>query len=173
MAIYACKECGKEMSTTASACPHCGAKPNRTSAFTWIVAGFFALMIFIWIVGSFNRDKMTEAEAAKAAALTPAQRAAAEKQAVKKRAQEQRERQEDAIAYACKDWVRKSLHDPDSAKFEDDFAYRHGTSFDRVQVQVRARNAFNAVRLSTFECRIRSQAGSLMLVGMQELPLNR
>ncbi len=82
---------------------------------------------------------------------------------------EQREREESAVAYACKDWVKKSLHDPDSANFEDDFAYRHGTSFDRVQVKVRARNAFNAVRLSTFECRIRSKAGSLILVGLQEL----
>ena len=29
MALTACKECGKQISTTAASCPHCGHKPEK------------------------------------------------------------------------------------------------------------------------------------------------
>lgn len=169
MAIRPCKECGKDISTSAPACPHCGAKPRRTSLFTWIVAAFLGLMVLGWIRASLDKDKSGELAAAKAATLTPEQRAIAQKQAAQRQLEEKRRRDEGAVAYACKDWVRKSLHDPDSAKFEDPFSFMRTPGYDRVQVQVRARNAFNAVRLSTFECRIRTKNGTLTLLGMQEL----
>jgi len=39
MALTHCKECRAEMSTSAAACPKCGAKPpKRTSVLTWVVA---------------------------------------------------------------------------------------------------------------------------------------
>lgn len=42
MAIVKCKECGSIVSTTAKACPTCGAKPpRRTSMLTWIVLAIF------------------------------------------------------------------------------------------------------------------------------------
>lgn len=169
MAIRPCKECGEDMSTTATACPHCGAKEKRTSGFTWIVAVFLGLIVFAWISVSLDRDQRAEATAAKAAALTPAQRDAAKKQAALERATEKRQRDEGVVAYACKDWVKKSLHDPESARFEESFAFDRKAGYDRVQVRVRARNAFNATRLSTFECRIRQKDGALTLVRMQEL----
>jgi hypothetical protein len=52
MALKKCKECGKEVSTEAKACPNCGAKPpGRTSAFTWFV--LFALTaVAIYFLGS-------------------------------------------------------------------------------------------------------------------------
>ncbi|HEU0283269.1 MAG TPA: hypothetical protein VFQ99_05755 [Gallionella sp.] len=43
MALINCKECGKEVSTEATACPHCGAKPPKKSS---------GLMILFIIVGS-------------------------------------------------------------------------------------------------------------------------
>lgn len=53
MALISCHECGKEVSTAASACPHCGAKPKRTKWWLWaplgLVVAFFAIIV---IVGS-------------------------------------------------------------------------------------------------------------------------
>jgi len=46
MALVKCKECSKEISNDAVACPHCGAKPpKKTSRFTIVVGGFFALVV--------------------------------------------------------------------------------------------------------------------------------
>jgi hypothetical protein len=45
MALVKCKECGKEISKKAGACPHCGAKARRTGCLTWCIAGFAALVI--------------------------------------------------------------------------------------------------------------------------------
>jgi hypothetical protein len=46
MALIACNECGAEVSTSANACPKCGAKVPRTKWWLWIplvlVAAFFA-----------------------------------------------------------------------------------------------------------------------------------
>ena len=54
MAMTQCKECGKEISTKAAACPHCGAKAKRTSALTWFVAGLIGLAV----VSSFGVQLM-------------------------------------------------------------------------------------------------------------------
>ena len=44
MALRKCRECGHQVSTSASACPNCGARlPKRTSIFTWIVLAIFAV----------------------------------------------------------------------------------------------------------------------------------
>jgi len=47
MALVACKECSHEISTTAKACPQCGAKPKRTKWWLWAPLGFVALL-FVW-----------------------------------------------------------------------------------------------------------------------------
>lgn len=51
MALTPCKECGKEISKKAAVCPHCGAKPKRTSLFTLIVGGLFAFIVLSWVIG--------------------------------------------------------------------------------------------------------------------------
>lgn len=43
MALTTCKECSKEISTTAKACPHCGAKVPRTKWWLWVPLGLVAL----------------------------------------------------------------------------------------------------------------------------------
>lgn len=46
MALIKCGECNAEMSDKADKCPKCGAPAKKkTSLFTWIVAGFFGLII--------------------------------------------------------------------------------------------------------------------------------
>lgn len=52
MAMINCKECGKEISTEAKACPHCGAKVPRTKWWLWIPLGLIAaFLVFGAIVG--------------------------------------------------------------------------------------------------------------------------
>ena len=64
MAMTTCKECKAQISTTAETCPHCGAKPRRTSGCAMIVAAFFGLVLFSAIVsqctgGSSNSSSPT------------------------------------------------------------------------------------------------------------------
>lgn len=47
MAMKACRDCGKEISTTARACPHCGAKVPRTKWWLWVPLGLVALFLAI------------------------------------------------------------------------------------------------------------------------------
>lgn len=47
MALVKCHECGKELSTKADKCPHCGAKPKKkTSIIVWVFALLFGFVIF-------------------------------------------------------------------------------------------------------------------------------
>nr|AAX24151.1 hypothetical protein [Xanthomonas campestris pv. vitians] len=50
MAMTTCRECKSQISTTAVACPQCGAKPKKTSGCAIIVAVFIGLFVFSTIV---------------------------------------------------------------------------------------------------------------------------
>lgn len=44
--LISCKACGAKISSRAAACPQCGHPvPKRTSVVTWIVTGFFGLIV--------------------------------------------------------------------------------------------------------------------------------
>jgi len=59
MAMKKCKECGKEISSKAKACPNCGAVlKKKTSLVTYLVAGFFVL-VFIGLILSLIDDGST------------------------------------------------------------------------------------------------------------------
>lgn len=78
----------------------------------------------------------------------------------------------DSARSACRDFVRASLHDSVSARFEPTNTYpvkRGENGVYRVLVRVRARNAFNALRMETIECHIRRERGKW--VGAAPLPL--
>jgi hypothetical protein len=60
MALVACKECGKEVSKKAEACPHCGFKPKRTSLFTWIVTIFVGIPILISVIIAGGQSSSSE-----------------------------------------------------------------------------------------------------------------
>lgn len=50
-----CPACGGKVATSAKACPHCGAvQKKKTSLFTWIMAGFFAMMLLL-VIGATNQ----------------------------------------------------------------------------------------------------------------------
>ena len=61
MALINCRECGKEVSTEAKACPHCGAKVPRESAFAKVALIIFGVFCLILIFGSLGDHPSTEA----------------------------------------------------------------------------------------------------------------
>lgn len=58
MAIIKCRECGKEISTQADKCPHCGAKRKKIKLWLWIPLGLVvAFFGFGAIVGNTPEAK--------------------------------------------------------------------------------------------------------------------
>jgi hypothetical protein len=54
MSLVKCRECGTEVSTTAKACPKCGAAPpKKTSVATWVMGGIFALALWNFMTGGY------------------------------------------------------------------------------------------------------------------------
>mgnify|MGYP006890186188 CR=1 FL=1 len=76
MAMTTCKECKAQISTTAEACPQCGAKPKKTSGCAIIVAAFFGLILLSAIVRGCS-DSPTTSTSAPAASTNTAQPAPA------------------------------------------------------------------------------------------------
>ena len=56
MALQKCKECGNEISKSATSCPKCGAKIKKTGCLTKIVAGFI-IIVAIGFLGSLLPKK--------------------------------------------------------------------------------------------------------------------
>lgn len=74
MALVNCKECGKEISTEAKVCPHCGAKVSRkTGVGTITLALVIGFVVFKCV--STTQERMDEAAAS--SSNTPAQSSAA------------------------------------------------------------------------------------------------
>lgn len=59
MAMTKCKECGTDISTTADACPKCGAKQIRTSGCAKAVLAVVVLFVLATIVGQCTRKDPT------------------------------------------------------------------------------------------------------------------
>lgn len=132
MALGKCRECGKEVSTEAKACPHCGAtKPvKQTSTFTWIVAGFFAICFGIAIFGRGSASG-TSPRPQVTAAKTPEQLAAdAKKEATFRKT---------AMAAAA---VKSAMRDPDSLTWE---TIRANDDASVICMEYRARNGFGGM----------------------------
>ncbi len=52
MALKACPECGKEISTDAKTCPNCGAKqPRKVGILGWIAAAFVGVVAYNMVTG--------------------------------------------------------------------------------------------------------------------------
>lgn len=159
MALVKCKECGKDVSTNAAACQNCGNKlPKRTSVATWIVGGLF---LFLVVTCTLNAQKYKDAEEARVAALTPEQKAANAAAA-----------EFNSSKYACEVLIKKTLHDPDSAKFDpaDSFpAQRLGPHSYLVQVNLHAKNAFNALRYSSMNCTVSLTNGNWVARSIEQI----
>ena len=63
MAMTTCRECKAQISTTAAACPQCGAKPKKTSGCAIIVAAFFGLILLSAIMRGCSGGSPTSTSA--------------------------------------------------------------------------------------------------------------
>ena len=66
MAIKTCKDCGKEVSTTAKNCPHCG-RPNPSKSTTLgcgtVLLTFIGLFVFVCFIYNLSNQKTYTASA--------------------------------------------------------------------------------------------------------------
>ena len=163
MALIKCKECGKEISSEAEACPSCGRKKAKeTSGVTWVVLGIIVIGVYSAIS---NSGKSEDKEAARVAAMTPEQRASE----TKAKADSE---QLSSARYACREFVKRSLNDPDAAQFDDTSGYfteKQTVDKFRVEVTVRAKNGFNALRHITVNCVTQQTGGKWFPVFVKEI----
>lgn len=124
MALTKCKECGGQVSTTANACPHCGAKvPKQTGGcglvIGWLIIAFFLMML----AGSFigRNDPSTRAER-----LEPVSNSAW-----------------DGSVYQVERYLKDTLKDPDSYQSIDwGKVLKTPDNHFKVRHTYRARNGF-------------------------------
>jgi len=79
VALTTCKACKTSISTQAKICPKCGhPQPKKTSLFTWIVGGFFTVVVLSTCVLGPSRDREVKQEATTRSAQVTAERVSAE-----------------------------------------------------------------------------------------------
>lgn len=122
MALTKCKECGTEISTTAKACPKCGAAPEaKTSVATWIIGALMVAGFASYISGN-------QSSKAALAARTPAQVEA-----------DQAEQQAYLAVLSMGKVIKKRMRDPSSLVWE---SIRANTDASVICMQYRAKNGF-------------------------------
>lgn len=125
MALVKCKECGAEVSTKATSCPKCGAKPpKKTSIITW--------MVLLFIVASVWLSATTDSPPASASSGVSGSRSAAADQELKQIAWMDR----------GKDMVLQRLKDPKSAEFKDVYFLQGTDGVPMTCGLVNAKNSF-------------------------------
>lgn len=147
MALGKCRECGTEVSSEAKVCPKCGiAKPaKRKSQLLKVIGWIFGLSFLAIFIGAFM---------GKSISLPPPNPV----QTVAKK-----DSPTDPLpflAQKCVEGIRRVLHDPESAQLPDPmseysakFAKNVSGNNYAIQFEFRAKNGFNAIRVSTAECK--------------------
>lgn len=156
MALIVCKECGENVSKNAKACPNCGEPvPKGTSAFTAIVV----LLIAFGIYSASTRNSIEASRELPAVAKTPAQLAAELKESQAKQAR-----------YGCKQFIEERLHDPANAEFPtwtSSFTEQRPKDW-LVQMEVRAKNGFNATRFGLYNCVVTVSGDNVKIVSLKQ-----
>ncbi|MDR3409669.1 MAG: zinc ribbon domain-containing protein [Formivibrio sp.] len=148
MALQKCRECGTEVSSEAKSCPKCGiAKPVKPkSQLPKVIAWIFGLSFLgIFVAGITGKSINAPVAAAPAPAVA------------------KKDSPTDPLpflAQKCIQGIRQVLHDPESAQLPDpilDYPAKFAKNVNgknyAIQFEFRAKNAFNATRLSTAECK--------------------
>jgi len=130
--LMTCKSCGKEISSKAESCPHCGHSYKKSSKDTNIgCGGLIALIVIIFIIYSLsNDDKPTKA--------TPS------KPLTRQELVEKQFSAWDGSHYALERLIKKNLKDPDSYEHIET---RFGDKGEYILVytKYRARNSFGGM----------------------------
>lgn len=151
VALKNCKECGKEISTKAEACPHCGAKkpkPYKPSGCLTVIVLAAIVLVASNIMESLNPRPVNVASTKPVFT-------------------------ESSAIGACRNFIEQSLHDPDSAEFSpsnEAGVEKHTGGVWVVLRSVRAKNAFNATRMAVFECRMQESGDSWIPLSVKQIP---
>jgi hypothetical protein len=171
MAIITCKECGKEISSDARACPNCGKR--RTSPLTKLFAWFFVFVGVMTLWGITQGQKASEEKAikenARIAALTPDQR-------TDEIAAKQLEKTISSARGACLIVLKQRLNDPssadisiDSSRYFDKSKSKSGYPMVSVQLSGRAKNAFGAYILGAWDCVVVPDGGNSTVISLKQV----
>jgi len=143
---------------------------------TWIVAIIIGIGVLSSVFSSNGVDKEKETQAVAEqklnASLTPEQRAAEEKKKAEETTRQAAAATLNNSRFACEEFVKRTLHDPDSAQFDDYHDYwakEEKPGLFHVQVGLRARNGFNALRQTTVDCVSRYDGKNWMAVKLKEI----
>jgi hypothetical protein len=170
MAIKACSECKKEISTEASVCPNCGKKKPTSSGTPPVVWGIVIILVLAAIGSSGNRPTPQQAE--KTAPPTAQQIAEERARVITERKQDaikkKRDSVEKQISFAtqlCREAAEKSLKSPATANFHDDETASEdlGKGRSHVQLQVDAENSFGALMRTTVDCKTRQTKTDIIM----------
>lgn len=134
MSLRPCKECGKEISSDADRCPHCGKKVDRPSGCFMVILLGLGIIVIGSAFESCNSKSSNTPENIESDTIAGARG-------------------------ACRSAILLTLNDPGSAEFvglsTDSYAVKQADGTWIVQRQLRAKNAFGAYRLAIFECRVK------------------
>lgn len=132
MALFSCRECKQQVSSTANTCPHCGAAVKKPASKMPAVIGGLVLIGTIAGLLAGKQDEVSSSAATAAAPVKTAEQLAAEKRAEDERAED--------LYRICT--VQRAMHDPKS--FELVKAVRQPKG--ELCVEYRGVNGFNAIR---------------------------
>lgn len=133
MALTACKECGKEVSTGAGKCPHCGARVKKPAGIIgWIIG---AAMLAYMVQCTSTKTDAENAKASAEASKTPGQKAAEAKQKEIKELRFQKTVRAASV-------LKSNLKDPASVQWESMTANEDGSV---ICLAYRAKNGFGAL----------------------------
>jgi len=178
MSLIKCKGCGKEYSSSAKACPHCG--KHLTSGSTKFIGGLVALIIIFAIWTSHRNqeeaERIARIEATRQAAMTPEQRerqrVAKEREVKLQKAAEEKGKRFSAARGACLLSLKTNLHDPDSAKLDSTYTWyveerKNGTIL--VQPTGRAKNAFGAYIKGAWNCVTKQHGNDIVVLSLKQI----
>jgi hypothetical protein len=153
MALARCPDCGKEVSSSAPACPHCGrpivAKKSAGCVGTGCAVFIVLALIGLVFGGIADSNKNSAERAAQAAA-------------------DSLSRLEFDARYTCQEFVKKRLRAPSTAKFSEVRAWqvKDKPGHWSAAGQVDAHNAFGAMIRNPFGCDMRLDGDNWHLLNL-------
>ncbi len=145
MALILCKECNKEISDKAEQCPNCGAKPYKPSGCFLVIV---AALVFFGVTSLIETNNSTKNKT-----VTPPNPI-------------------ETAPGACMLFIKQVLNDPDSAQFPNSsnaIVEVVGENTFKVKYPLRAKNKFNALVKTTFECHIKFDGAEWRALSVFEL----
>lgn len=130
MSLRNCQECGKQVSTEAAACPHCGAKVRSSP-------GFLTVSVLI-VLGILVIRSLASSSSPSPSKLPPPRPPDTTEQIAEKKQEESRFQM--AVLYAAT--LKRSLRDPESVRWS---SISTNDDASVVCLDYRARNGFNGM----------------------------